>query len=89
MATYVLIHGAGDVGWYWHLVETELRKSGHDVVAMDLPVEDDSAGLPEYADVVVRGHPMSAGVRSRNAGSFSALVTIVLVAPMFAVLLRT
>ena len=21
MATYVLIHGAGDVGWYWHLVE--------------------------------------------------------------------
>ena len=23
-ATYVLIHGAGDVGWYWHLVEPEL-----------------------------------------------------------------
>ena len=20
MATYVLIHGAGDVGWYWHLL---------------------------------------------------------------------
>jgi hypothetical protein len=25
MATYVLIHGAGDVGWYWHLVVRELR----------------------------------------------------------------
>ena len=25
MATFVLIHGAGDVGWYWHLVEAELR----------------------------------------------------------------
>ena len=22
MATFVLIHGAGDVGWYWHLVES-------------------------------------------------------------------
>jgi len=25
MATFALIHGAGDVGWYWHLVEVELR----------------------------------------------------------------
>lgn len=25
MATFVLIHGAGDVGWYWHLVVAELR----------------------------------------------------------------
>jgi pimeloyl-ACP methyl ester carboxylesterase len=53
MATYALIHGAGDVGWYWHLVEAELRKLGHDAVAVDLPVEDDAAGLSEYADVVV------------------------------------
>jgi pimeloyl-ACP methyl ester carboxylesterase len=53
-ATYVLIHGAGDVGWYWHLVEAELRRRGHDVVAPDLPVEDDSAGLSAYADVVVK-----------------------------------
>lgn len=53
MATYALIHGAGDVGWYWHLVEAELRRRGHDTVAMDLPVEDDSAGLSTYADVVV------------------------------------
>ena len=21
VATFVLIHGGGDVGWYWHLVE--------------------------------------------------------------------
>jgi pimeloyl-ACP methyl ester carboxylesterase len=52
-ATYVLIHGAGDGGWYWHLVEAELRGNGHDVVVMDLPVDDDSAGLSDYADVVV------------------------------------
>src|SRR6185436_3106990 len=52
-ATYVLIHGAGDVGWYWHLVEAELRQRGHEVVAPDLPVDDDSAGLLDYASVVV------------------------------------
>ena len=53
MATYVLIHGAGDVGWYWHLVAAELRERGHDAVAPDLPCEDDSAGLSEYADAVL------------------------------------
>lgn len=30
-----------------------MRVLGHDVVAMDLPVDDDSAGLSDYADVVV------------------------------------
>jgi pimeloyl-ACP methyl ester carboxylesterase len=49
----VLIHGAGDVGWYWHLVAAELRERGHDVVAPDLPCDDDSAGLSEYADAVL------------------------------------
>ena len=53
MATYAFIHGAGDVGWYWHLVEAELRKRGHEAISMDLPVEDDSAGLLEYAQVAV------------------------------------
>jgi pimeloyl-ACP methyl ester carboxylesterase len=53
MATYVLIHSAGSDSWYWHLVAPELRARGHDVVAPDLPCEDDSAGLSEYADVVV------------------------------------
>jgi hypothetical protein len=41
------------VGWYWHLVEAELRERGHDVVAPDLPCDDRSAGLTEYADTVV------------------------------------
>ena len=53
MATYVLIHGAADSGWFWHLLEAELRGRGHDVVAPDLPCDDDSAGLAEYADTVV------------------------------------
>jgi pimeloyl-ACP methyl ester carboxylesterase len=53
VATFVLIHGAADSAWYWHLVEPELRQRGHDVVTMDLPCDDDSAGLAEYADTVV------------------------------------
>jgi pimeloyl-ACP methyl ester carboxylesterase len=53
MTTFVLIHGAGDGGWYWHLVEAELRAHGHDVVAPDLPADDETAGLDDYADAVV------------------------------------
>jgi pimeloyl-ACP methyl ester carboxylesterase len=54
MATYVLIHGAGDSAWCWHLVARELHELGHDVVAVDLPCEDESAGLADYTDTVVR-----------------------------------
>ena len=53
MATFVLIHGAGSDSWYWHLLAPELRSRGHEVVAPDLPCDDDSAGLADYADVVV------------------------------------
>ncbi|MGH9289413.1 MAG: alpha/beta fold hydrolase [Acidimicrobiales bacterium] len=53
MVTYVLIHGAASDSWYWHLVVPRLRARGHDVVAPDLPSDDDSAGLTEYTDTVV------------------------------------
>ncbi|MFL6145436.1 MAG: alpha/beta hydrolase [Labedaea sp.] len=52
MSTFALIHGAGDVGWHWHLVEAELRGRGHDVVAPDLPGDDESATLTDYAEAV-------------------------------------
>jgi pimeloyl-ACP methyl ester carboxylesterase len=53
MATFVLLPGAGSDAWYWHLVAPDLEAAGHDVVAVDLPVTDDSAGFAEYADCVV------------------------------------
>src|ERR687894_796480 len=53
MTSYVLIPGAGGAAWYWHLLVAELQERGHDVVAVDLPAADDSAGLIEYADTVV------------------------------------
>jgi pimeloyl-ACP methyl ester carboxylesterase len=56
MATvkYVLVPGAGGSAWYWHLLEPMLRRSGNHTVAVSLPAGDDRAGLPEYADAVVR-----------------------------------
>lgn len=53
MSTFVLIHGAGDGGWAWHLLVAELKARGHDAVAPDLPSDDDSAGLEEYVQTVV------------------------------------
>ena len=74
MATFVLIHGSGDVGWYWHLVAAELVAHGHDVVAPDLPCEDDSAGLSEYTDVVVEavGDRAELVVVAQSAGTYTA-----------------
>jgi pimeloyl-ACP methyl ester carboxylesterase len=53
MATYVLIPGAGGSAWYWHRLAPELRERGHGVIAVELPADDASAGLAEYADAVV------------------------------------
>lgn len=52
-ATFALIHGGGGSSWDWHLVEPELRGRGHDVVAVDLPIEDPENGISEYAETVV------------------------------------
>lgn len=52
-ATFVLLPGAGSDSWYWHLVAPRLRAHGHGVIAVDLPCDDDSAGLTEYAETVV------------------------------------
>ena len=74
MATYVLIHGAGSDSWYWHLVGPELESRGHEVVAPDLPSDDDSAGLADYVDTVVdaiggRRHLVVVG---QSMGGFTA-----------------
>jgi Alpha/beta hydrolase family len=75
MATFVLIHGAADSGWFWHLVEAELRGRGHDTVAPDLPCDDDSAGLAEYTDAVVEAvgdRPDLVVVVAQSFGGFTA-----------------
>ncbi|BCB77019.1 alpha/beta fold hydrolase [Phytohabitans flavus] len=74
MTTYVLIPGAGGSAFYWHRVEPLLRERGHDVVAVDLPAGDDSAGLTEYADVIVDaiGDRTGLVLVAQSMGGFSA-----------------
>jgi pimeloyl-ACP methyl ester carboxylesterase len=53
MATFVFVPGAGGVAWYWHRVVPLLEEAGHDAIAVDLPGDDDRAGLSAYADRIL------------------------------------
>jgi pimeloyl-ACP methyl ester carboxylesterase len=94
-ALYALIHGAGDVGWYWHLVERELQARGHHSVAPDLPIEDDRATLTDNAQVVIDAiqavsNPAELVVVGQSYGGYVAPLVagaakadhLILVAPM-------
>jgi pimeloyl-ACP methyl ester carboxylesterase len=74
MATFALIHGGGDVGWCWHLVERELRGLGHETFAPDLPCDDPAADLGDYADAVVEalGDRRDVVVVGHSYGGFTA-----------------
>jgi pimeloyl-ACP methyl ester carboxylesterase len=74
MATFAFVHGGGDVGWSWHLVERELRGLGHQTVAPDLPCDDPTASLVDYADTVVAaiGDRRDVIVVGHSYGGFTA-----------------
>lgn len=74
MTTFALIHGGGDVGWSWHLVAAALAARGHDVVAPDLPADDDALTLEDYADAVVAavGDRRDVVVVGHSFGGFTA-----------------
>ena len=74
MATFALIHGGGGTAWDWHLVSPALRDRGHDVVAVDLPIDVESAGWGEYAEAVVQaiGDRRGAVVVGHSLGGFTA-----------------
>src|SRR5260370_8054636 len=73
---FVLIPGAGGEAWSWHRVVPEVRARGHEVVAVELPGADESAGLPEYADAVVAaiGGHRDVVVVAQSMGGFTAPV---------------
>jgi pimeloyl-ACP methyl ester carboxylesterase len=91
MATYVLIHGASDA-FYWHRVIPLLEARGHDVVAPDLPIDDEKATFADYADTVVQaiGHRSGVILVAQSMGAYTAAIVchrvpvelVVLVAPM-------
>jgi pimeloyl-ACP methyl ester carboxylesterase len=52
MTTIALVHGAYHGAWCWDRLVPELHTRGFETVAPDLPCDDATAGLPEYAAVI-------------------------------------
>jgi pimeloyl-ACP methyl ester carboxylesterase len=52
--SFILIPGAGGMAWYWHRVVPLLEQAGCEAIAVDLPADDPSKGLDDYADIVIR-----------------------------------
>jgi pimeloyl-ACP methyl ester carboxylesterase len=53
MADFVFVPGAGGAAWYWHRVVPLVEEAGHEAIAVDLPGDDEQAGLSAYADRVL------------------------------------
>jgi pimeloyl-ACP methyl ester carboxylesterase len=71
---FVLVPGAGGLAWEWHRLDPELRALGHDVIPIELPAGDHSAGLAEYADTVVDAIGERTGIVlvAQSFGGFTA-----------------
>jgi pimeloyl-ACP methyl ester carboxylesterase len=92
MATFVMLPGAGSSPWIWERVGAELERHGHEAVAVDLPCDDPSAGLPEYlaAARAAIGDRGDLVVVAQSLGAFTGVALaaekdvrlLVLVAPM-------
>lgn len=77
MATYLLLPGSGGDAFYWSRAARLLREAGHEAIAVDLPADDDGAGLAEYADTAVAalaGHDVPADGIVLLAQSFSGFI---------------
>jgi hypothetical protein len=88
MTTFTLIPGAGGAAWYWHRVTSLLQEAGHHVIAVDLPADDESAGLPEYARLVTEaiGGRDDVVLAAQSFGGFTAALVACAV-PLRALLL--
>lgn len=65
---YVLVPGAGGGAWYWKRLVPLLE----DAVAIDLPSDDENAGLPEYAAIVRKAMTKDSIVVAQSLGGFTA-----------------
>ncbi len=78
MSTFVLLPGAGGSAWYWSRVVPLLADAGHEAIAVDLPGHDQSAGLAEYAQIVVDavGDRRDVVVVAQSLGGFTAALVV-------------
>lgn len=75
MTTWLLIPGAGGAAWFWHRVVERLRASGDEAIAVDLPADDPTAGIPRYVECALdalggRERPVVVG---QSLGAFTAV----------------
>ena len=92
---YVLIPGAGGRAWYWHLLAPGLAERGHRAIPVELPADDDTKGLSDYAQTVLDavGTAAEVVIVAASLGAFTAplllgplrAAAVVLVNPMIPV----
>ena len=74
MATIILIPGAGGEASEWRWLTPLLEQRGHEVLAVDLPAADESAGFEEYAGLVIAaaGDREAPVLVAQSLGGFTA-----------------
>jgi pimeloyl-ACP methyl ester carboxylesterase len=72
--SFVLIPGAGGMAWYWHRVSPLLQRAHHEAIAVDLPGDNESMGLNDYAEIVVHaiGERSDVVLVAQSLGGFTA-----------------
>jgi hypothetical protein len=53
VAVFGLLHGAFEGAWTWELLVPQLRRHGHEAIAVDLPIDDVTAGWDDHVDVAL------------------------------------
>ena len=73
-STFVLIPGAGGMARYWRRVAPLLERARHKAIAVDLPGDDESLGLHDYAEIVTRaiGDRSNVVLVAQSLGGFTA-----------------
>ena len=73
-APFVLIPGAGGMASYWYRVALLLQEAHQEPIAIDLPGDDPSASLSDYADIVVQaiGKRENVILVAHSLGGFTA-----------------
>lgn len=74
MSSFVLIPGAGGSAWVWSRVVRMLIQAGHAAIAVELPGQDETAGLSRYAQLVVEaiGERTDVVLVAGSLGGFTA-----------------
>lgn len=75
MRSFVLVPGAGGVAtWFFSRLARLLETAGHEPIPVDLPGDDEKAGLSEYADLVVKavGDRREVVLLAQSLGGFTA-----------------